>query len=336
MKSTRPLQRTLCVAPMLDWTDRHTRYFLRQISHHAVLYTEMVTTGALLHGDPARWLDYNEVEHPVALQLGGSSPTDLARCAMLAEQWGYDEVNLNVGCPSDRVQEGAFGACLMASPSLVGDCIKAMLDACSLPVTVKCRIGIDDQDEYHALQHFTDIVHQAGCNVFIVHARKAWLKGLSPKENRDIPPLNYPRVHQLKVDFPQLEIIINGGLTTLAACEAQLQYVDGVMVGREAYHNPMLLAEVDRRLYKDDHPITTREDVITKMLVYVDNAYQNGLPIKHITRHMLGLFHGIPGGRRWRRILSENAPRTNATPALLLEALDAVLSTPERTAEQHG
>lgn len=324
MKSTSRLKRTFCVAPMLDWTDRHTRYLLRQISRHAVLYTEMVTTGALLHGEPARWLDYNEAEHPVALQLGGSNPADLARCATLAEQWGYDEVNLNVGCPSDRVQEGAFGACLMARPDLVGDCVKAMQDACNLPVTVKCRIGIDDQDEYHALQHFTDIVHQAGCNVFIVHARKAWLKGLSPKENREIPPLNYPRVYQLKQDFPQLEVIINGGLTTLAACEAQLQQVDGVMVGREAYHNPMMLAEVDLHLYNDPHPIVTRAEVINNMQIYVEQAYENGLPIKHITRHLLGMFHGIPGGRRWRRLLSENAPRENATPALLQEALKAV------------
>lgn len=321
------LNRRFCVAPMLDWTDRHTRYLLRLISRHAVLYTEMVTTGALLHAEPARWLDYNAEEHPVALQLGGSTPADLANCAKLAEQWHYDEVNLNVGCPSDRVQEGAFGACLMATPELVGDCVKAMQDACSLPVTVKCRIGIDDQDDYHDLQRFIETVHRAGCDVFIVHARKAWLKGLSPKENREIPPLNYPRVYQLKQDFPQLEIVINGGLTTLDACEAQLAHVDGVMVGREAYHNPMLLADVDLRLYGDDHPVPTREAVIHKMVEYVEAEYRKGLPIKHITRHMLGLFHGIPGGRRWRRILSENAPRANATPALLIEALQAVNDT---------
>lgn len=328
MASKNHLQRAFCVAPMLDWTDRHTRYLLRLISHHAVLYTEMVTTGALLHAEPARWLDYNAEEHPVALQLGGSNPTDLARCAQLAEQWHYDEVNLNVGCPSDRVQEGAFGACLMASPDLVGDCVKAMQDACSLPVTVKCRIGIDDQDDYHDLQRFIETVHRAGGEIFIVHARKAWLKGLSPKENREIPPLNYPRVYQLKKEFPQLEIIINGGLTTLDDCEAQLHQVDGVMVGREAYHNPMLLADVDLRLYGDNHTPATREDVIHKMIEYVENEYRNGLPIKHITRHMLGLFHGIPGGRRWRRILSEKAPRPDATPALLLEALQAVYDTP--------
>jgi tRNA-dihydrouridine synthase A len=328
MDSIKPLQRAFCVAPMLDWTDRHTRYLLRLISHHAVLYTEMVTTGALLHGDPARWLDYNNEEHPVALQLGGSHPADLARCAKLAEQWQYDEVNLNVGCPSDRVQEGAFGACLMANPTLVGDCVKAMQDACSLPVTVKCRIGIDDQDDYHDLQQFIESVHRAGCEIFIIHARKAWLKGLSPKENREIPPLNYPRVHQLKQEFPQLEVIINGGLTTLDDCVTQMQHVDGVMVGREAYHNPMLLADVDLRLYGDDHPPATREDVIHKMIEYVSDEYRKGLPIKHITRHMLGLFHGIPGGRRWRRILSEQAPRSNATPALLMEALQAVYDTP--------
>lgn len=320
---------------MLDWTDRHTRFFLRLLSQHAVLYTEMVTTGALLHSDPARWLAFNTEEHPVSLQLGGSHPDALARCARLAEQWGYDEVNLNVGCPSDRVQEGAFGACLMAAPMLVGDCVKAMQDACSIPVTVKCRIGIDDQDEYHALQHFTDIVHRAGCQVFIVHARKAWLKGLSPKENREIPPLNYPRVHRLKQDFPQLEIIINGGLTTLTACAEQLCHVDGVMVGREAYHNPWLLADVDLRLYNDNHPIPTREDVIQKMLMYIENEYRQGLPVKHITRHILGLYHGIPGGRRWRRILSEQAPRANATPELLLEAMNAVHQTPVNAKDDH-
>lgn len=335
MKSNNTLQRAFCVAPMLDWTDRHARYMLRQISRHAVLYTEMVTTGALLHNDPARWLDYNAEEHPLALQLGGSNPLDLARCAKLAEQWGYDEVNLNVGCPSDRVQEGAFGACLMATPELVGQCVKAMQDACNLPVTVKCRIGIDDQDEYHALQHFTDTVHSAGCDVFIVHARKAWLKGLSPKENREIPPLNYARVHQLKIDFPQLEIIINGGLNTLGACIEQCAHVDGVMVGREAYHNPMMLSDVDLRLYNDNHIIATREDVTHKMLRYVENHYRNGLPIKHITRHMLGLFHGVPGGRRWRRILSEKAPRDNATPALLLEALQAVHMANESPKDTH-
>lgn len=329
MSSSAPISRRFCVAPMLDWTDRHTRYLLRLISRNALLYTEMVTTGALLHSDPARWLNYNPEEHPVALQLGGSNPSDLARCAALAEQWGYDEVNLNVGCPSDRVQEGAFGACLMATPTLVADCVKAMQDACSLPITVKCRIGIDDQDEYHALQDFTHTVQQAGCKTFIVHARKAWLKGLSPKENREIPPLNYPRVYQLKQDFPQLEIIINGGLTTLDDCIAQLPHVDGVMVGREAYHNPMLLAEVDLRLYDDDHPPATREDVIYQMLKYVESEYRKGVAVKHVTRHMLGIFHGAPGGRRWRRILSENAPRPQATPRLVLEALTAI-SNPEQ------
>lgn len=319
--------RKFCVAPMLDWTDRHTRFFLRLISRHALLYTEMVTTGALLHGNPARWLAYNTEEHPLALQLGGSNPQDLGKCAKLAEQWGYDEVNLNVGCPSDRVQEGAFGACLMATPTLVADGIKAMRDACNLPITVKCRIGIDDQDEYSSLQEFVGTVNQAGCEIFIVHARKAWLKGLSPKENREIPPLNYPRIYQLKNDFPQLDIILNGGVTTLEDCEAHLHHVDGVMVGREAYHNPWLLAEVDLRLYNDNHPLLTREDIARKMLTYVECEYRAGLPVKHITRHILGLYHGIPGGRRWRRILSENAHKSDATPALILDALHAVQQT---------
>ncbi|MCG8672936.1 MAG: tRNA dihydrouridine(20/20a) synthase DusA, partial [Pseudomonadales bacterium] len=245
MNQAKPLNRRFCIAPMLDWTNRHCRYFHRLLTQHAVLYTEMVTTGAIIHGEKDRFLKFNASEHPVAIQLGGSDPKDLATCAKISEDYGYDEVNLNVGCPSDRVQSGRFGACLMADPNLVADCTHSMLEACNIPVTVKCRIGIDDQDEYEDLQRFVEAVKASGVNTFIVHARKAWLSGLSPKENRDIPPLNYERVYQLKREFPDLEIIINGGIQTLEACQEHLNYVDGVMMGREAYQNPFILAQVD-------------------------------------------------------------------------------------------
>ncbi|CBL46967.1 tRNA-dihydrouridine synthase A [gamma proteobacterium HdN1] len=317
------LCRRLSVAPMLDWTDRHARYMLRQISQRTLLYTEMVTTGALLHTNPARWLDYHHDEHPLALQLGGNQPHALAQCVKLAAQWQYDEVNLNVGCPSDRVQEGAFGACLMATPNIVADCVKAMQDASNLPITVKCRIGIDDQDEEQGLQDFIETVQAAGCKTFIVHARKAWLKGLSPKENREIPPLNYPRVHRLKKDFPDLELIINGGFKTLDECAEQLAHLDGVMIGREAYHNPMVLADADQRIFGATNAPICREALIHKMHAYAERQYRDGVAVKHITRHMLGLLHGIPGGRRWRRVLSEKAPRDGATPDILLEAWHA-------------
>lgn len=243
------IDRSLAVAPMLDWTDRYCRYFLRQISRHTLLYTEMVTTGALLHRDPARFLDFDADEHPLALQLGGSDPDELAACTRLATQWGYDEVNLNVGCPSDRVQSGRFGACLMAEPALVGDCVAAMCAATDRPVTVKHRIGIDDRDSYDELTRFVATVAESGCETFIVHARKAWLQGLSPKQNREVPPLQYAVVHRLKADFPHLAIVINGGFKTLDQVEQQLTQVDGVMIGREAYQNPWLLAEADRRLF---------------------------------------------------------------------------------------
>jgi tRNA-dihydrouridine synthase A len=314
----------LCIAPMLDWTDRYCRYFLRQISRHVVLYSEMVTTGALLHRDPARFLDYHPDEHPLALQLGGSEPGDLARCARLAEEWGYDEVNLNVGCPSDRVQNGRFGACLMAEPNLVAECVAAMAGAAGEVVTVKHRIGIDDRDSYDELTHFVETVAAAGCGAFIVHARKAWLKGLSPKQNREIPPLQYELVYRLKQDFPHLQIIINGGFKTMAQVEQQLTHVDGVMIGREAYQNPWMLADADSRIFKQPAAARSRKEVVERMLPFVEQQQALGVPVHRITRHMLGLFQGQPGARSWRRHLSENAHRPGAGPELLSEALALV------------
>ncbi|MCW9079636.1 MAG: tRNA dihydrouridine(20/20a) synthase DusA [Gammaproteobacteria bacterium] len=314
----------LCIAPMLDWTDRYCRYFLRQISRHVVLYSEMVTTGALLHRDPARFLDYHPDEHPLALQLGGSEPGDLARCARLAEEWGYDEVNLNVGCPSDRVQNGRFGACLMAEPTLVAECVAAMAGAAGEVVTVKHRIGIDDRDSYDELTRFVETVAAAGCGAFIVHARKAWLKGLSPKQNREIPPLQYELVYRLKQDFPHLQIIINGGFKTMAQVEQQLTQVDGVMIGREAYQNPWMLADADSRIFKQPAAARSRKEVVERMLPFVEQQQALGVPVHRITRHMLGLFQGQPGARSWRRHLSENAHRPGAGPEILSEALALV------------
>lgn len=317
--------RRLAVAPMLDWTDRFYRYFARLISRHTWLYTEMVTTGALLHGDRARFLRFDPAESPVALQLGGSDPDDLARCTRMAAQWGYDEVNLNVGCPSERVQSGAFGACLMAEPALVADCLKAMQDAAPIAVTVKHRIGIDQIEGYEYLRDFVGAVNsRSDCRVFIVHARNAILKGLSPKENREIPPLKYPYVHRLKRDFPELEILINGGMTNWAQIEAQFPHVDGVMVGREAYHNPWLLAEADRRAYGDPHPLPTRREIVTRLLPFVQREVAAGVPLKHITRHVLGLYQGLPGARNWRRMLSDPLRLRDDDPALLLEAADLI------------
>jgi len=288
----------------MDWSDHHCRYFWRLLTRQALLYTEMVTTGALIHGDRERFLHFNPEEHPVALQLGGSEPDDLARCARWAQDWGYDEVNLNCGCPSDRVQSGMFGACLMARPALVADCVKAMRDACDIPVTVKHRIGIDHMESYAELVDFVATVAEAGCEVFIVHARKAWLQGLSPRENREIPPLNYSWVYQLKRDLPQLAIVINGGIQTLAQCRQHLQQVDGVMLGREAYQNPWLLAEVDAQLYGMDKPVASRDDVIVALLPYVEQQLAAGAHLNHITRHILGLYQGVPGARKFRRYLS--------------------------------
>jgi tRNA-dihydrouridine synthase A len=291
---------------MMDWTDRHCRYFHRLISRHTWLYTEMVTTGALLHGDVPRHLDFNDQEHPVALQLGGSEPSDLAKCAKLAEQWGYDEVNLNCGCPSERVQRGAFGACLMAEPQLVADCVKAMRDVVSIPVTVKHRIGIDDVSEYGFVRDFVGTIADAGCDVFIVHARNAILKGLSPKENREIPPLKYEFAYQLKRDFPALEISINGGIQSLDEAEEHLKHVDGVMLGREAYHNPWVLADVDHRFYGAAVSTLTRSDIEAGMADYAAKELAAGHYLGALTRHMLGLHKGEAGARGWRRTLSDS------------------------------
>ena len=320
-----------CTAPCMDWTDRHCRRFWRVLTRRARVYTEMVTTGALLHGDVERHLRFNDEEHPVALQLGGAAPEELAQCAALGEQWGYDEINLNCGCPSDRVQNGRFGACLMAEPTLVRDCVAAMRAACDIPVTVKHRIGIDHQECFSELVNFVGTVAEGGAEVFIVHARKAWLQGLSPKENREVPPLNYPWVNQLKRDFPELTIVINGGIETLDACEQHLEHVDGVMLGRAAYQNPWLLSEVDARLFEATTSVgSTREDAIETMLPYIEEQLSEGARLHHVTRHMLGLYQGQYGGRQYRRHLSEHAYKTEAGVATLLEAAAFCAAPPER------
>jgi tRNA-dihydrouridine synthase A len=324
VSSNKPLNRRFTIAPMMAWTDRHCRQFHRTLSNNAVVYTEMVTTGALIYGDKDRYLTYNESEHPVALQLGGSVPSELAQCAKMAEDYGYDEVNLNVGCPSDRVQNNMIGACLMGHPELVRDCLKAMQDAVSIPITVKHRLGIDDQDNDELLHHFIDTVQSSGCNTFIVHARKAILQGLSPKENRDVPPLQYERVYRVKNAFPHLEVLINGGIKTLDECEDHLQHLDGVMMGREAYHNPYLLAEVDQRLYGESQPLKSRQQVIEAFFPYIEQQLKEGVALNHITKHILGLFHGMPGGKQFRRVLSEEAYKTDAGIDVLKHALAKV------------
>lgn len=323
------LNRRFCTAPMMDWSDRHCRFFWRQITRRAVFYTEMVTTGALVHAEPARFLDYNEQEHPVALQLGGSDPRELGYSARLAERWGYDEVNLNVGCPSDRVQNGMIGAVLMGHPQTVREGVQAMRDATSLPVTVKHRIGIDQQDSYEFLRDFVGTVHEGGCNTFIVHARKAILSGLSPKQNRDIPPLNYDRVYRLKRDFPHLEIIINGGITQ-SDVSTHLQQTDGVMVGREAWNNPMSLAEVDRAVYDDATSPPSALTVAERMLPYIEQELAKGGRLNHIIKPLFNLFHQCPGARQYRRHLSENAHRPGAGIEVYTQALAKVS---ERMAE---
>ncbi|MBY7865205.1 tRNA dihydrouridine(20/20a) synthase DusA [Vibrio fluvialis] len=311
----------LSVAPMLDWTDRHCRYFHRLLSSQTLLYTEMVTTGAIIHGK-GDFLAYNEEEHPVALQLGGSNPADLARCAKLAQERGYDEINLNVGCPSDRVQNGRFGACLMAEPDLVAQCVAAMKEVVDIPVTVKTRIGIDDQDSYEFLTNFVTLVSEkGGCEQFTIHARKAWLSGLSPKENREIPPLDYPRAYQLKQDFPHLTIAVNGGVKTLAEAKEHLQHLDGVMIGREAYQSPYLLAEVDQQIFGLDTPVKKRSQVVQEMYPYIEQQLAQGSYLGHITRHMLGLFQNMPGARQWRRHISENAHKAGAGIEVVEQAL---------------
>lgn len=309
---------------MLDWTDKHCRYFHRLLSQEAVLYTEMVTTGAILHGDAQRYLQFNEAEHPVALQLGGSEPSAMAECARIAQRYGYDEVNINVGCPSERVQRGAFGACLMAEPELIAECFRVMQGEVDIPVTIKHRIGIDDQEDYAGMQHFVETVANAGCKTFIVHARKAWLKGLSPKENRDIPPLRYELVYQLKEAFPELEIIINGGIKTLDECREHLEQVDGVMVGREAYQNPWMLAQVDALLYGSPVLLERRKQVLPALYAYVEQQIANDVHLNHMSRHLLGLFQGLPGAKKWRRYISENAHKPGSGVEVLQAAADLV------------
>jgi tRNA-dihydrouridine synthase A len=297
----------MSVAPMMDWTDRHCRYFHRLLSRQALLYSEMVTTGALVHGNVPRHLDFNAEEHPVALQLGGSDAGELAHCARLGEQWGYDEINLNCGCPSERVQRGSFGACLMAEPALVADCVKAMVDAVQVPVTVKHRIGIDKGESYEFVRDFVGAVSEAGCRVFLVHARNAWLKGLSPKENREVPPLRYDFVHRLKRDFSHLTFAVNGGITTGEQVQEALSHVDGVMVGREAYHNPWWLADWDTDFYGTPQGELSREIVEERMCEYMAREKAaHGTPWSSIARHMLGLRNGLPGARRWRQVWSDH------------------------------
>jgi tRNA-dihydrouridine synthase A len=313
-----------CVAPMMDWTDRHCRAFHRTLTRKALLYTEMVTTSAILHGDRQRLIGFDPVEQPVALQLGGSDPKDLAACARIAEDWGYDEVNLNVGCPSDRVQNGRFGACLMKEPSLVAECLAAMRAAVKIPVTVKSRIGVDDQDSEQALFGFVETVAKVGVTVFVVHARKAWLKGLSPKENREVPPLDYDLVYRLKAARPDLTIVLNGGLTSLAQSQEALNKADGVMLGRAAYQDPWVLADVDAALFGAPNPAATPDAAVGAYKPYLAARLAEGVPLHAMTRHMLGLFNGRPGARLWRRVLSERGVLKGADLSVVDAALAAV------------
>ena len=311
---------------MLDCTDRHERFLLRLISSQAVLYTEMITTGALLFGDTPRFLDFDTAEHPVALQLGGSEPDAMTRCAELAQKWNYDEVNINVGCPSDRVQSGSFGACLMQSPDLVAQNIRQMQAAVDIPVTIKCRIGVDDQRPRDALWALVEASADAGCMVFLVHARMAWLKGLSPKQNRDVPPLDYELVYQLKQSFPELEIVINGGINSIEECHTHLEYVDGAMMGREAYSNPYVLSRVDREFYDLDVLPPTREQVMTEYMKYVDSKLASGCRLNQLSRHVVGLYHGEPRSRLWRRHISQNAHIAGSDTRVLADAYSAMVN----------
>jgi tRNA-dihydrouridine synthase A len=326
------ISRVVSIAPMMGWTDRHARYFLRLITRYSLLYTEMVNTGALLHntqkvGAQKRLLAFHASEHPLALQLGGSDPQALALCALMVEDAGFDEVNLNVGCPSDRVKSGNFVACLMAQPELVADSVFAMKSKVSIPVTVKCRIGIDDMESYQSLEHFINIVAEGGCDTFIVHARKAWLKGLSPKQNREIPPLKYDYVYRLKSEKPELNIVLNGGIKTIEDVQQQLQHVDGVMIGREAYNNPYMLASVDQGVYHDtDAAIKSREEIVYQMCDYIDGEITKGTRLHSITRHILGLYQGCRGARAWRRYLSENSHRPDADSSVVKAALTKVMN----------
>lgn len=309
---------------MMAWTDRHARYFLRLLSQNARLYTEMVTANAILHGKKERFLSFDPSEHPVALQLGGANSYALESAAKIGEDWGYDEINLNVGCPSDRVSSGHFGACLMAQPSLVAECVQAMAEAVSVPVTVKCRIGIDDMDTGKPLDDFIEKVKSAGCSTFIIHARKAWLKGLSPKENREVPPLDYERVYKLKQGFPDLSIVINGGIVSLEQSNEHLDQLDGVMLGRAAYETPYLLANVDQFIFGRSSPVTSRHSVVEQFIPYCDREIEQGTPLHRVTRHILGLFHGYPGARQWRRHLSTYAVKKDATTEVIRDALEFV------------
>ncbi len=311
----------LSIAPMMEWSDRHCRYFWRLMTKHTLLYTEMVASGALIYGEKERFLKYNAEEHPLALQLGGSNPKALADCARMAEDWGYDEVNLNCGCPSDRVQSGKIGAILMSEPKLVAQCIKEMINACSIPVTVKHRIGIDDMDDFSGMKNFVDQVADVGCSTFIVHARKAWLKGLSPKENREVPPLKYEYVFQLKQERPELNIVINGGITTLEQTQALLKYVDGVMIGRQAYQDPFFLNQVDELLYQNPGPNLDRDAIVLQYADYCDQEIAKGNRLHHMSRHILGLYHGQYGARQLRRFITQNVHKPGVTGDLLREAV---------------
>ncbi len=318
--------RRLSIAPMLDCTDRHERYFLRLLSKHILLYSEMVTTNALLHTDPDQFLRHQEFEYPAVLQLGGSNPADLAKCSKMVEESGFQEVNLNCGCPSDRVQNGNFGACLMKDKNLVADCFKAMQDAVSIPVSIKCRIGVDEFDSWEFFRDFIGTIADAGCRVFIIHARKAWLKGLSPKENREVPPLNYDTVHRLKAEMPQLNISINGGIKTLDQTLELLQDLDGVMVGREAYENPWFLRDADERIFNDANAAKpeSRKALLEAYLPYVEKETARGTPATILVRHLYGLFNGKPGARKYRQYLGENAPKTNNPAEMIRRAMDLV------------
>ena len=316
-----PLNHRLCVAPMMTHTDRHFRYFLRLISRHVLLYTEMITTGAIIYGKQFHRLEYDNSEHPLALQLGGSDPRELAECAKIAEEYGYDEINLNVGCPSDRVQNGQFGACLMSNPQLVGECVHAMQQSVSIPVTVKTRTGIDDMDNYEFLTEFINTVSTAGCRTFIIHARKAWLNGLSPRQNREIPPLNYDKVYNIKSDFSDLEIIINGGINTIEETMTHLDKVDGVMIGRAICNNPYLLSTADSQLYADNTPPLSRDEIVSRYMKYIQSQLDQGQALQQMAKHILGLFQGQPGARKWRRYLSENVYRDNSGVEVIEDAL---------------
>ena len=325
------MNRKVSVAPMMDCTDRHERYFLRLISKNTLLYTEMIVDEAINRGDKKKLLEFNINEKPVALQLGGSSPKLLSEATKIGEDFGYDEINLNVGCPSDRVQAGRFGACLMQEPELVADCVAAMRANVKIPVTIKSRIGVDDQDPEEALFRLVELSAQAGCEVFIVHARKAWLDGLSPKQNRDIPPLNYNLVYELKKSRQDLTIILNGGIDTLSDAQTHLHHVDGVMLGRAAYKTPYILAEVDRTIFNDDMPPPSREAVVEALIPYAEKLVVDGVPLHALTRHLMGLFQSQPGGRLWRRYLSENAPKNEADASVLSEALQYMRQAVQRT-----